>query len=149
MTERAPLTAAYDRAIDATPERIFHAWTDPEELKGWFGPGGFKTIEAEIDLRVGGRYRLVMRTPDGQLLAITGTYRAIEPPRRLVYTWIWEHAPAEVMVVTVDLEPLGPTRTRILVAHAQIVDGELGRYEGGWREGMERLDRLLVDTKGG
>lgn len=149
MSAGAPVTATYDRLIEAPADAVFHAWTDPDELKGWFGPGGFQTIEADVDLRVGGRYRLVMRAPSGDLLTITGTYREIERPRRLVYTWTWAHAPSQEMEVTVAIEPVGSRRTRVVVTHAQIVDGEMGRYESGWREGIARLDRKLVTPEGG
>lgn len=141
-----PLTATYERTVDASPEAVFRAWTRPAEIVRWFGPGGFETIEAEVDLRVGGRYRLVMRAPDGALLTITGTYREVREPSRLVYTWAWAHAPGEEMDVTVELRPVDPPgsgRTRISVTHARIVDGELARYEGGWRDGLARLDALL------
>lgn len=140
-----PASAAYEELIDASPAEIFAAWTTPDELKKWFGPGGFQTTEATLDLRVGGRYRLVMRAPDGTDLMINGVYREIAPPRRLVYTWVWEHAPDQEMVVTVELEPRGTQGTSVRVAHTQIVDGELARYEGGWREGLARLRQILAE----
>lgn len=73
-----PVTATCERTIDAGAEAILQARTEPEELKAWFGPGGFRTIEAEVDLRVGGRYRLLTGAPDGGLLTIIGEYRQIE-----------------------------------------------------------------------
>ena len=63
-----PVSASYEELIDASAEEIFDAWTMSDELKGWFGPGGFQTIEADIEARPGGRYRLVMRAPDGNHL---------------------------------------------------------------------------------
>ena len=134
-----PVSASYEELIDASAEEIFDAWTMSDELKGWFGPGGFQTIEADIEARPGGRYRLVMRAPDGNHLTITGAYREVVRPSRLVYTWVWAHAPDQEMVVTVELRPVGSARTSVRITHAQIVDGELARYEGGWREGLARL----------
>jgi len=137
------VTASYEELVDASPEEIFEAWTRPEELKSWFGPGGFQTIEAAVRAEPGGTYRLVLRAPDGNLLTITGTFREVVRPSRLVYTWVWAHAPDDEMVVTVELRPIGPLRTNVRVTHEQISDGEIARYEGGWREGLARLGALL------
>jgi len=142
-----PASASYEELIDASAEEIFDAWTTPEQLKRWFGPGGFETIEAVLEARPGGRYRLVMRAPDGSHLTITGAYREVVRPSRLVYTWVWAHAPEQEMVVTVELRPVGGVRTNVRVTHAQIVDGELTRYEGGWREGLARLRAILARQK--
>jgi len=139
-----PVSASYEELVDASPEEIFDAWTTPEELKSWFGPGGFQTTEAVLEARPGGRYRLVMRTPDGSQLTITGAYREVVRPARLVYTWIWAHAPDQEMVVTVELRAIDAVRTLVRVTHAQITDGELARYEGGWREGLARLCAVLA-----
>ena len=138
-----PVSASYEELIDASADEIFDAWTRPDELKRWFGPGGFQTIEAELDVRAGGRYRLVMRAPDGTRLTIGGVYIEVSRPSRLVHTWVWAHAPDEEMLVTIELRPDG-ARTNVRVTHANIVDGELGRYEGGWREGLARLRAILA-----
>jgi uncharacterized protein YndB with AHSA1/START domain len=143
----APVSASYEELVPASPEEIFDAWTTPGELKSWFGPGGFQTIEAEVEPRAGGRYRLVMRAPDGSHLTITGAYREVVRPSRLVYTWTWAHAPDQEMVVTVELRPRGEGQTNVRVTHAQIVDGEIARYEGGWRDGLARLGALLAKKK--
>ena len=139
-----PVSATYEDSIDAPAEEIFDAWTTPDELKSWFGPGGFQTVDAVLDPRPGGAYRLVMRAPDGTDLVITGAYREVVRPSRLVYTWIWAHAPSQPMVVTVELRAIAALRTVVRVTHSQIVDGELARYEGGWREGLARLRTALA-----
>ena len=63
-----------------------------------------------------------------------------------MYTWTWAHAPTQEMRVTIELQALAPDRTRIVITHADIVDGEIRRYEGGWREGLARL-RTVVAKK--
>ncbi len=138
------VTASYEELVEAGADEIFDAWTRPEELKSWFGPGGFQTIEAVVRAEAGGSYRFVMRAPDGNLLTITGTFREVVRPSRLVYTWVWAHAPDQEMVVTVDLLPIGALQTNVRVTHARIVDGEIARYEGGWREGLARLRAVLA-----
>jgi len=78
------------RTFTAPREKVFRAWTDPEELKQWWGPEGCSTPIAEIDLRVGGKYRFGMKPLEGDLIFVSGTYREIRPPEKLVYTWVWE-----------------------------------------------------------
>jgi uncharacterized protein YndB with AHSA1/START domain len=78
------------RLIPAPRERVFRAWTDPDQLRRWWGPGRFTTRHAEVDLRPGGGYVLVMQPPDGTPMRLAGTYREVRPPERLVYTWRWE-----------------------------------------------------------
>ena len=78
------------RTIDAPRARVFNAWTDPAELRRWWGPGEFLCPEAEVDLRCNGAYRLVMQPTAGDPFVLAGTYREVTPPERLVYTWRWE-----------------------------------------------------------
>ncbi len=82
------------RTIEAPREQVFRAWTDPDELRRWWGPGEFRCPEAQVDLRPGGSYRLVMQPTAGDPFVLGGTYREVEPPARLVYTWRWETGPA-------------------------------------------------------
>jgi uncharacterized protein YndB with AHSA1/START domain len=83
------------RVIAASRERVFRNWTEPEQLTRWWGPGGFSCPAAEVDLRPGGTYRLVMLAPGGApQMSVTGTYRTVDPPALLVYTWRWDTGPA-------------------------------------------------------
>src|SRR6202011_773557 len=79
-----------ERLIPAPPENVFDAWTEPQILAQWWGPEGFTTPSPQVDLRVGGSYRTVMIAADGGEFIATGTYRGIERPRRLIFTWAWE-----------------------------------------------------------
>ena len=144
---KTPVDATYNERVPAPPSSLFRAWTEPDQLKAWFGPDMFQTTDATVDLRVGGAYRLVMRAPDGSELVITGRYEEIVPNRRLVYTWAWGHAPAEVMRVHVEFAPIGADTTDLRIHHSEIVDGQLGRYASGWREGVNRLQGLLVSSR--
>jgi uncharacterized protein YndB with AHSA1/START domain len=74
------------RVFDAPRERVWQAWTDPESMKKWHGPKDFTAPVCEIDLRVGGKYFLGMRSPDGEIYYSTGVYREIVRPERLVMT---------------------------------------------------------------
>jgi uncharacterized protein YndB with AHSA1/START domain len=74
------------RVFDAPRALVFEAWTRPEHVAAWWGPRGFTLASCEIDLRPGGAYRFVMRSPDGQDYPIKGVYREVVPPERIVYT---------------------------------------------------------------
>ena len=74
------------RFVDAAPALVFEVWTRPEHLRHWFGPRGFTTPHAEVDLRVGGRYRYVMRDPMGNDYPCGGEYHEIVPDKKLVFT---------------------------------------------------------------
>ncbi len=77
-------TVRLTRFFAAPRERVFRAWTVAEEFKQWWGPGRHTTEAAEMDLRVGGKYRITMRRPDGRIQYLFGTYLDIRPPERLV-----------------------------------------------------------------
>lgn len=132
------------RHFAAGPERVFAAWTEPAALKSWFGPSDAMTIEvAETDVRVGGRYRIHMQAPDGEMHRVGGTYREVEPGRRLVFTWAWESTPERESIVTVELEPSG-NGTRLTLTHEQFFDeAARDRHQQGWNGTLDRLARQL------
>jgi uncharacterized protein YndB with AHSA1/START domain len=76
------------RAFAAPPELVFAALTKPALLRQWYGPHGYRLVVCEVDLRVGGAWRFVVRGPDGSEMVLAGTYREIDPPKRLVHTEI-------------------------------------------------------------
>jgi uncharacterized protein YndB with AHSA1/START domain len=80
------LDLVLERVVDVSPELVWAAWTEPENLTVWFAPAPFTTVEAEVDLRPGGMFRTVMQSPEGDLMPGTGCFLAIEPHRRLVWT---------------------------------------------------------------
>lgn len=87
---RSETTLRLTRTLKAPREKVFWAWTTSEALKSWYGPEGWTTPSAEVDLRVGGGYRIVMKGPQAEEIILSGTYREVQPPERLVYTWQWE-----------------------------------------------------------
>ena len=78
------------RHIAASPERVFAAWTQPEHLRAWWGPAGVSCPEAEVDLRVGGRYRIANQMSNGAVVWIAGVFERVDEPARLVYSWAHE-----------------------------------------------------------
>jgi len=129
--------------IRATPEHLFDAWTQPERLKKWWGPQSVVCIEAEVDLRVGGRYRIANQFPDGNVLWIRGEFEAIERPHRLVYTWRVGSEEGASERVTVTFEERGQT-TEVIVTHERIpTDLMRGMHEQGWLGCLEGLAKYF------
>jgi uncharacterized protein YndB with AHSA1/START domain len=131
------------KLIPASAERLFEAWTEPEQLKQWWGPESVTCIEAEVDLRVGGRYRIGNQFPNGKLVWISGTFRMIDRPRKLVYTWqIAPDAPEEL--VTVIFRTTKPGECEVTVMHERIPDRSTrGTHEVGWVGCLAKLARYL------
>lgn len=134
------------RVFTAPREKVFQAWTTPEALKKWWGPEGYETPIAEVDLRVGGRYRLGMRKlPDGEVFYLLGAFREVTAPERLVYTWSWEGAHAEMgeTLVTVEFRTAGQS-TEVILTHELFPD-EATRDEHvkGWSSCLDRLPTAL------
>src|SRR5438270_11743571 len=101
--------------FDAPREVVFAAWTEPDRLKRWWGPGFFETVSAEIDLRPGGRYELLLEPGSMRLV---GEFREVTPPHRLVYTWRWVEGVLDTResLVTVEFHEHGE-RTEVLLVH--------------------------------
>jgi uncharacterized protein YndB with AHSA1/START domain len=129
-----------ERHLRVAPERAFRAWTDPAEVRRWWCPFGFVPEIVEIDLRIGGRFRLGMRSKDGNVIGVSGTYSVVEPPRRLAHTWVWDHAPDVATHVTVEFRRDGDG-TRIVVTHGEFPDAETAaRHREGWISLFDSLD---------
>lgn len=146
MSESAAgLTLIVRRVIAAPPQFLFEAWTEPRHLLAWWGPQGVRCCAAEIDLRVGGAYRIGNRLPDGTVLWIEGQFEAIEPPKRLVYSWRVTPGSGAVERVTVRFEPRGED-TEVVIAHERIADQTIrARHEAGWNG---CLDGLIAHAAG-
>lgn len=135
------------RRFRASPEAVFAACTDPAKLSLWFGPADFRVTHMEAEARVGGRLFFRMRGPDGTMAA-EGTYREVDPPRRLRLTWRWTEGPPGsppedvTSLVTFDIAPDG-AGSRLTLTHAGVRDGQGKTHRQGWSEALDKLDRLL------
>jgi uncharacterized protein YndB with AHSA1/START domain len=131
------------RFIAASPEALFAAWTEPAQLLRWWGPSGVTLVAAEIDLRVGGRYRLANRYQDGSVLWIAGTFEEIDRPNRLVYSWAHEpvDATTEQTRVTVRFDGR-PQGCEVVVHHEGFRSARSQKsHADGWLQCLERLQR--------
>lgn len=141
-----PVKLTVRRMIRATPERLFEAWTQPSQLRQWWGPENVTCIAAEVDLRVGGRYRLANQFPDGSVVWITGEFQSIEAPHRLIYTWQLEESSGFSELVTVHFEPRG-VETEVTITHTRIPDRTTrDRHEQGWLGCLDGLVEYLSGT---
>jgi uncharacterized protein YndB with AHSA1/START domain len=142
-TNEAP-SLTITRKLPAPPERCFRAWTDPQALKHWFGPGEIKVIEAESDARVGGRYRILARSPGGEEHDVSGEFREVVPNRKLVFTWAWRSTPDRQSLVTVDFVPDGGA-TALTLTHVQFFDeAARDRHHQGWTACLDKLTAYVA-----
>ena len=136
------------RTIAPPRQRVFEAWTTPTELKRWAGPGPLVTPLAEVDLLVGGHYRIHMREPNGSEHRVSGVYREVDPPQRLVYTWSWENDPEMVeSLVTVEFHERGDA-TEVVLRHEGFRTKESrDRHETGWGGCLEKLATVVQQSR--
>jgi uncharacterized protein YndB with AHSA1/START domain len=135
------------RVIPGAREDVFRAWTEPEQIKRWFGPGEFHTPEAEVDLRPGGGYRFVMVAPGGNPMPIIGTYHEIDEPALLVYTWKWEVEGMgdDESLVRVEFNDAGEDRTEIVITHSRYpAEHTAEPYRMGWEGGLDKVEALFA-----
>jgi uncharacterized protein YndB with AHSA1/START domain len=137
-----------ERSFDAPRDLVFATYTNPELIPEWWGPRGTTTIVDEMDPRTGGRWRFVMRNPDGSETAFRGAYREVTPPERIVQTFEWEPMAGHVSVETATFEDLGDRTkvTTVSIFHTpEERDGMLeSGMEGGMNETFDRLDEVLA-----
>lgn len=132
------------RLFRAPRERVFDAWTRPALIERWNARSGLVVPVAEVDLRVGGRYRLHLRSPDGALHRIAGVYRIVERPARLVYSWIPESdAVRSESVVSVEFHECADG-TEVRLRHEQLPNANSQRrHAAGWEACLAQLERVL------
>lgn len=128
--------------FNAPRERVYHAWTNAEALRQWWGPVGAEIVSVESDVRVGGRYRYVL---NGGKHVVTGEYSEVVLNEKLVYTWRWEGADDPTpMLVTVVFIDRG-AQTELQVTHERFPNQEeRDSHNQGWVSTFESLDSFLV-----
>jgi len=144
MTTGTPTELRLERTFAAQPERVFAAWTEPEVLRRWWAAAvDGDTPRADVDLRVGGAYRLTMRDPEGTEFTVAGTFTEIDPPHRLAYTWAWQGLDVDTRV-TVEFLAEGDG-TRVVITHTGLPSDELrAQHEHGWIAVLDNLERRGV-----
>ncbi len=140
------------KVLNAPIEKVWDAWTNPESIKQWLSPEGMTNPEVSNDFNIGGTYRIIMEghnMPDPNhngIMAVGGEYLEIEKPHKLVYTWLWENAPAETHTtkITILFKKLKAMQTEMILIHSGFADDAM-RHEHaiGWSSTFEKLDLFL------
>jgi uncharacterized protein YndB with AHSA1/START domain len=134
------------RSYNAARAAVFRAWTDPQALKIWFAPSDAMTTPvAEVDLRVGGRYRIEMLSAEGKRHCVRGEYLEVQTPKKLVFTWAWERDELETgdTVVTVEFLERGAT-TEVVLTHERFASAKArDAHHDGWTGCLDRLPKAL------
>jgi uncharacterized protein YndB with AHSA1/START domain len=133
------------RVIRASRPLVFKALTEPHELAKWWGPSGFTAPSVEVDLRVGGSYRIAMQPPDGDLFYLAGEFREVDPPARLAYTFRWEDPDPDdrETLVTLTLQDSGASTELILTQGEFATEGRRALHHQGWTDSLDRLQELM------
>ena len=135
-----------ERTFDAPAQEVFDAWTSEEVLTRWFHDDPeWETPIAEVDLRVGGRLRLVMRDPKaGWDHGGSGEYTVVEPPHRLAFAWSWDHHDSERQLIELEFtEREGKTTVR-MTTYGLETEERRDAHEAGWGRCFDNLDRVLA-----
>src|SRR2546421_8095989 len=138
------------RVFDAPRRLVFDAFSKPELLKRWFGPRGWSMTVCEIDLRVGGAFRFLLRSPDGKDMGMRGVYREIVPPERSVHMESFDDYPGESQVTAVFTEDRGKTTltATVLYASREVRDAVIkSGMEHGAAESYDKLAELLASAE--
>ena len=133
------------RRLKAAPEKVYEAWTKPEQMTRWWGvPDSHKPTIAETDLRVGGRFRVQFWGAKDEHHSVSGTYREVVPNRKLSFSWAWQSTPERESMVTIELNPL-TDGTMLTLTHEQFFD-EKARddHSVGWNMMLDRMAAQLA-----
>jgi uncharacterized protein YndB with AHSA1/START domain len=138
------------QTIRASQERLFSAWTAPEELAKWWrmDEPGWAFAGASIDLRAGGAYRLGMTGPDGKPHVAVGVYREVRRPTRLAFTWDWDEPESRLgeTLVTVEFRRVGADTTEVVLTHERFADAaRADGHKRGWTQLLTLLGRATEE----
>jgi uncharacterized protein YndB with AHSA1/START domain len=144
----ATLTVTLSVTVNGSRHRVFAAMTDPEQVAEWWGPKGFTCPEVNLDVRIGGVYRIAMRPPVGELFHLVGAYVEVVPPSRLAYTFRWEPPDPD------DRETIARLTLRDAngAADVELLQGQFATearrdlHQAGWADSLARLASHLAPT---
>jgi uncharacterized protein YndB with AHSA1/START domain len=134
------------RFINASRNRVYAAWTDPAQLKEWFGPENVRTRNFTADARVGGKFRWDLINEEGEDMTISGEYRELVPGKKIVFTWKWDDDEAWTntdSVVTVELSDRD-CGTELRLIHEKLPSEESrDRHNEGWNSVLDKLEKFF------
>jgi uncharacterized protein YndB with AHSA1/START domain len=148
MTTKASekLSLEIKRFINAPRDQVYAAWTDPAQLRQWFGPEKVQTRSLIADARVGGKFRWDLTNSEGEKMTCLGEYRELQPGKKIVFTWQWdddEDWENHTSVVTVELSDRD-SGTELRLIHEQLPN-EQSRdgHTGGWNSALDKLEKFF------
>jgi uncharacterized protein YndB with AHSA1/START domain len=145
VTQKSGRVVRIERTFAAPAEDVFDAWTSPEVMRRWFHVApDWDTPEAEVDLRVGGTVRLVMRRPDGRRAEARGVYALIDRPNRLVMTWTFDDDPTNEQLIELSFMESQGSTTVLMVNSGISTDERRDAQDWGWNGCLDQLEPLFA-----
>ena len=145
LDQRPSLTIT--RRLRASPQKVYAAWTSPENLIQWFATAQARpgSVHADLDVRAGGRYRISFTDgKSGEYHEVGGVYREAVPNERLMFTWAWHSTPERESLVTIELKPEA-SGTLMIFRHEQFADqAARDNHERGWTKFLDTLEQYLA-----
>jgi uncharacterized protein YndB with AHSA1/START domain len=148
LSEETSRVVRIERTFDARAEAVFDAWTSEDVMRRWYHAGpDWETPDVEVDLRVGGRVRVVMRKPDGSEVELSGEYTEIERPHRLAMTCTFSDDPAgQEQLIELSFSESGGSTTVVLINSDIPTDERRDAQDEGWHSCFDELERALAST---
>jgi uncharacterized protein YndB with AHSA1/START domain len=133
------------RVLDAAPERVYQAWTDPKLAAQFLCPAETSVESVALDVRAGGAYHIAFRVPSGEVWTVRGVYREVRPNSRLSMTWKWDEenpSAEQETLLTIDFAPHG-TGTELTLTHERFKSAESrNNHEEGWNSMLDKMEAL-------
>jgi len=145
VTEDSAAVVRIERTFSANAEEVFDAWTSEEVIRRWFKPGrDWQEPSAEVDLRVGGTIRVVMRDPDGAAVGASGEYTLIDRPNKLAFTWTFDDDPSNQQMIELEFtEQDGATTVLFVNSNISNEERRDSQY-GGWQACLDNMEIALA-----
>jgi len=144
----SPTVLAMKHSFNATPERVYRAWTDPQLMGEFLCPGEFVAKEVQADPSGGGTYRVVMEQTDGGEFVACGTYRELIPAERIACTWCWEEDDRkrdQQTMLTLGFKPLGDNMTELTLTQEHFRnEAQRSAHASGWAQCFTKLEVVLA-----
>lgn len=149
MEARGNLILEMQRILPAAPGVVFDAFLDPSKLAKWWGPQGFTIPSLNMEVRDGAPYRIEMQPPEGGPFFLTGEFREVDSPAKLVFTFIWEEPDPDDVETLVELAFRGREKaTEVTLTQGRFrTEARRELHRGGWSDSFDKLERLLVTRR--
>ena len=144
-TDTQAPTLVVRQLLRAARARVFEAWTDPQAVTQWFGPRGCECLAAEVDARVGGRFRVELGMQGGPRWSASGIFVEIDRPSRIVMTWRWSGTPQDddyESLLSIDITERGAS-SELVLTHERLPARARSEYDTAWQQSIQKMQALL------